>query len=329
MNIQKDLFGNIIEAASSKKKKPSELEKLTLSFSKAQVLDQCNLRYYYHYYGSNKKKKYIQESNKEKLWKLKKLSNYSMLMGEIIHDTIEIFFKKAKKGDEWEYEQLIWLANKKLNDSIEHSKTYEIGQVETKEYPPKPLKEIVLMGMDAEQIKKDGMELIEKCFTNFCESPDLKDFYWSEHIAVNAIVEERVIFEITEDIKIDGKVDLAYYDENEEFFHIIDWKTGELDFEDTSLQLLMYAIWANQELGIPLEDIKIYKAYLQKGKLDQLRLSEYEIERAKAKITQDFVSRMKLLHPKGMEAKAKAFAPRKETNICALCPFEEVCYHQN
>lgn len=328
MNQQRDLFGNIIGTV-PKKKKPPKKEQVTLSFSKAQVLDQCNLRYYYHYYGSNKKKKSINEQDKEELWKLKKLSNYSMLMGKIIHDTIEIFYKKTRKGDEWEYEQLIWLATKKLNDSIEYSKSYEIGQIDNLEYPPTPLKEIVLMGMDAEQIREDGKDLIETCFKNFCESPDLKNFYWDEHISDTAIVEGKVFFEITEDVKIDGKVDLAYYDENEEFFHIVDWKTGELDFEDTSLQLVIYAIWANQELGVPIENIRIYKAYLKTGKLDQLRLDEYEVERAKAKISQDFVSRMKLLHPKGMEAKRAAFAPRMEKNICALCPFEAVCYHQN
>lgn len=328
MNQQKDLFGNIIGTTPKKIKLPKK-EQITLSFSKAQVLDQCNLKYYYHYYGSNKKKKSIQEPNKEELWKLKKLSNYSMLMGQIIHDTIEIFFKKARKGEEWEYEQLIWLATKKLTDSIKYSKNYEIGQIDNLEYPPTPLKEIVLMGMDAEQLKKEGVELIEKCFTNFCDSEDLKDFYWDEHIIETAIVEKRVVFEITEGVKIDGKVDLAYYDNNEEFFHIIDWKTGELDFEDTSLQLVIYAIWANQELGVPIEYIRIYKAYLQKGKLDQLRFDEYEIERAKAKIAQDFISRMNLLHPKGMAAKTGAFEPRKEKNICALCPFETVCYHKN
>ena len=328
--MQGNLFGNIEKpTAKTKKKKVVKEEKLTLSFSKAQVLEQCNLKYYYHYYGSNKKKKSIEEPNKGNLWNLKRLSNYSMLLGQIIHDTIEIFFKKAKKGEEWEYEQLIWLATKKLTDSIEYSKNYKIGQVDNLEFPIPPLKEIVLMGMDAEQIKKDGVELIEKCFTNFCDSPDLQDFFWSEHIAATAIVEKRVVFEIIDGVKIDGKVDLAYYDENEEFFHIVDWKTGEIDFEDTSLQLIMYAIWANQEMGIPIEDIKIYKAYLQKGNLEQLRLDEYEIERAKAKILQDFVSKMRLLHPKGMAARAGAFEPRLEENICALCPFEDMCHHKN
>ena len=196
------------------------------------------------------------------------------------------------------------------------------------EFPIPPLKEIVLMKMDAEQIKKDGIALIEKCFTNFCDSPDFEPFFLDEYIISAAKVEERVFFEIFDGIVIDGKVDFAYYDENEEFFHIIDWKTGEIDFEDTSLQLLIYAIWANQELGIPVECIKIHKAYLQKGKLEELRLDEYEIERAKAKILQDFVSKMRLLHPKGMAAKAGAFEPRLEVNICALCPFEDVCNHE-
>ena len=328
MNQQKDLFGNIVATTSKNIKLPKK-DQVKLSFSKAQVLDQCNLKYYYHYFGSNKKKKSIEEPNKEMLWNLKKLQNYPMLIGNIIHETIELFYKKVKEGKDWEYEQMIWLANKKLNDSIEHSKTYKIGQVETKEYPPKPLKEIVLMGMDTEQIKKNGIELIETCFKNFRDSPDLKDFYWNEHISDTAIIEGKVSFEIIEGVKIDGKIDLAYYDENKEFFHIIDWKTGEIDFENTSLQLVIYAIWANQELGIPIENIKIYKAYLQVGKLDQLRLNEYEIERAKAKISQDFISRMKLLHPKGMAARKSAFEPRKEKNICALCPFETACYHKN
>ena len=328
--MQGNLFENIEKApAKLEEKKTVKKEKITLSFSKAQLLEQCNLKYYYHYYGSNKKKKSILEPNKEKLWDLKKLTNFSLLLGQIIHDTIEIFFKKAKKGEEWEYEQLIWLATKKLTDSIEYSKNYTVGQRDNLEYPIPTLKEIVLMGMDAKQIKKDGIELIEKCFTNFCGSHDLQDFFLSEHIASTSIVEKRVVFEIFDGVKIDGKIDLAYYDENEEFFHIVDWKTGEIGFEDTSLQLIIYAIWANQEWGIPIEDIRIYKAYLQKGKLEQLRLDEYEIARAKTKISQDFVSKMRLLHPKGMLAKTRAFEPRLEINICALCPFEDVCYNKN
>ena len=203
MNQQKDLFGKTKENnIKVKKKKTVKKEMLTLSFSKAQILEQCNLRYYYHYYGSNKKKKSIQELNKETLWHLKKLSNYSMLIGMVIHDTIEIFFKKAKKGDAWEYEQLLWLATKKLNDSIEYSKNYKVGQIDNLKYPIPPLKEIALMGMNAEQIRSDGIELIEKCLKNFCNIPELHFFYKSDHIAKNATVEKRVIFEITEGVKI-------------------------------------------------------------------------------------------------------------------------------
>lgn len=326
--MQKDLFGNLIKTKEEKQRKKEKKEGVVVSFSKAQVLDQCNLKYYNHYYGGNKKKA-NGDPNKETLWSLKKISNHPLLMGKIIHDTIEIFFNKVKNGEEWELEQLIWLANKKLTDAIAYSQNYKIGQEDTQQYPIDPLKEIALLGLDAEQLKKDGFDLIEKCFSNFCHSPDLKDFYWSEHIATTAIVEKRIIFELAEDVKIDGKIDLAYYDEDEEFFHIVDWKTGEPDFEDTSLQLLVYALWASQELGIPLEDIKIYKAYLEIGKLEQLRLDEYEIERAKTKILQDFAGRIRLLHPKGMAAKVSAFTPRKEPNICLLCPFEDVCYNQN
>jgi CRISPR/Cas system-associated exonuclease Cas4 (RecB family) len=105
---------------------------------------------------------------------------------------------------------------------------------------------------------------------------------------------------------------------------IADWKTGKKELQDTSLQLLVYALWARQFREWDFDSVEIQKAYLASGQLEKLEYSELHINRARARIMQD-VEVLKEMDEFGKDAIKEAFAMHKGKN-CKLCPFEEICH---
>ncbi len=74
-----------------------------------------------------------------------------------------------------------------------------------------------------------------------------------------------------EDILVEGAIDLMY--PADDGWVIVDWKTGQNDSEESSLQLLTYALWAHEEFDVPLEAISLFKAFLTEGVAEPLLFS--------------------------------------------------------
>ena len=141
-------------------------------------------------------------------------------------------------------------------------------------------------------------------------------------IQQDSYVEKKFKLKLNDQIKISGEVDVAY--EEGDLFVICDWKTGKVDDGDDSMQLLVYTWWAMDELGVALENVKLYKAYLLENGVKAFRLSEKEFFMNKMAIRQSAEVMLEMAEF-GVEGDWSAFTPCNQPKICSLCPFQKIC----
>lgn len=295
-------------------------EKISWSFSKVGILRQCPRKYYYQYYGSNKRMA-KDEPHKERLIFLSKLSNKHIISGSIVHTVIASYLKKRSKGDEWDLNRLISWAKKLLFDSIVYTEHIRDGITDNRQYPPPILKEIYYSEIEVSEFQSEVETKIVNNLTNFIESEKF-DFLKNGASQPGAMVERKAVFYLDKNTKIDGQIDIAFKNNGEVI--IADWKTGKVEFQDTSLQLLTYALWAIEKQDVKPHQIKIQKAYLQENMVENLEFSEKHLFRARSRILQD-VDIMRELHDFGKDGVAEAFTKCDQLKICEFCPFQEVC----
>ncbi len=315
--MQLDLFGNIVIANEG----ASVASKVNWSYSKMQIFRDCPRKYYYMYYGS-KKRNAKDEPLKMELIELSKLSNKYMVQGNLIHQMIGLYFNKAKKNDFWDYGKTSNFAKMILNETIEYNNSVKKGiSVDNTKYPKALLKELLVKDVDSIKLKDEMLSTIDQCIKIFFESDVYKEVRLGG-ISYDSLVEGDTSFTLTESINVDGKVDLAFL--SDKTLNITDWKTGKKGVEDTSLQLLVYALWAKKINHWKFDTVEIKKAYLASCELEKLEFSDVNVERAKVRIMQD-AEILNEMNDYGKMAEGSAFTMHKGKN-CLQCPYEKICY---
>lgn len=318
--IQLVLFENEINPI-EKKLKPL----ISWSYSKMNIFNTCRRKYYYQYYGS-KKRTALKETNKAKLIELAQLSNKSSVQGNLIHKVIGTYFKKAKIGELWDLKRLENFGIKILKDSLTHSLAIKNGQSITKSKYQQPIiKEILYNILTYNDIYSEVCENIRICFTNLFESKEFSQLMEGGKKSESHI-EDDCSFILNNRIAVDGKLDIAYKDDDE--LIIADWKTGKHELEDTSLQLLVYALWSKNIEEYRGKNIQIKKAYLLENKVESLDFSELHIERARVRILQDSALLIEM-EEYAKEAIVDAFMPCNHKKVCEFCSYEEICQTNN
>ena len=320
--IQQTLFDEPLPMVT----KPKVKEKTNLkgkppigwSFSKMEILSSCPRKYYYNYFGGSKRKS--KEDNREEITVSKNIYNVHVLVGDIVHESIAVFLRRLQNKDEWSFDSLLWLADIKLKTIVDYTIAFKNGQQKEGEYKIKICKEIYDDISRKNEIVEFATEKIKQSLTSFNESKDF-DFIINNALETDTIIENLAKFKL-DNINIDGRIDVAFYKDGK--LHIVDWKTSYSDYEETSVQLLAYALWAIDKKGKKIDEICIHKAYLLDGKIETLEFSEKHIERAKAKIRQS-VDDLTILEKYGIGGIIEAFDRCDEPKVCKLCSFESIC----
>ena len=301
---------------------PSESRnKFNYSYSRFETFDSCERKYYYSYYGS-KKTKALDEPLKEELIELSELANRHLIIGDILHSVISWFLKTAKKGDLKEYSQIENFAIRRLNNVLDNTMFFKSDGIKKEsEFPLPIIKELLYDYYNYLSLKNELEEAIRKNLNNFFNSAKFEDLR-NGALTDSAIIEGRSNFNLG-NIKVIGKIDLAF--EKNGLLTINDWKTGKSHFEETSLQLLIYALWARSKNEFQDKEIIIQKSYLAEDEIDVLKYSESQLYRTKAKIRQQ-VELLKEMEEFGNQAIESAFPVRKHEKKCRICPFEKICY---
>jgi hypothetical protein len=317
--MQKDLFGNIIEP---KPVKGAKSTGFNWSYSRYEVYESCEKKYYYTYYGS-KKTKALKEPLKAELAVLADIDNRYMVMGDVVHSVIAWALRKLKNHESVEYFQIRNFAFSKLRETVGYSERFRLtGRIETFAFPVPLIKEIVHDINPFLEIEKELEEKIMLNLNNFWHSETFESLRKNATYS-DSIIEGKSNFQLDKRVNVTGKIDLAFPDG--ENYVITDWKTGKTQYEETSLQLLTYGLWSKSQSQISDKSLIIQKAYLAQDTIEPMKFSENQLLRAKAKIRQQ-TELLKEMDEFGMNATAEAFVARKMERICKLCPFEKICY---
>jgi len=316
---QFDLFGNPIHAATAAVPAVKPL-KVRWSFSRLGAFASCPRKGYYHYFGGSKRKAKT-EPHKERIQFLKDLSTGQLVAGEIAHRAIKAYLTNARDGQIWKMSQMVSFAYKLLDDSIRHTSEVTAGAVREYDFrAPAIIQELYYGSVTVDDLRDELREKLRLSLEHFYLLDDFKPLR-DGALNADSLIERKIVLEY-EGILIEGAIDLMF--PTDEGWIIADWKTGQNDSEESSLQLLTYALWAHEEFSIPLEAISLYKAFLQEGVLEPLLFSAQELRRARARILQD-VELLKEMEEFGDAGMVEAFSACGQPKVCAQCAYQEIC----
>ncbi len=287
------------------------------SYSRRDVFEKCQRLYYYLYYGASRR--YAEEDpQKHRLEFLKKISNRHLRAGSIMHWAISLSLRCRSEGREWSTAFLVEFARKKFQEDLAFSRSYMEG-TQLSGDSPALLMEFYYRVPGAEAYCR---EVEEKLIIA------LQNFQADEYLPFRSGVDnghakiEHPLSVKHQNLRLRGKVDLAFCRDGRAT--VVDWKMGQWEGGEDSLQLLVYALWATQVFGCQSDHVDLFKAYLGSGKFSFFDFGPKEIVRATARIAQD-VERMQAVHQYGHDGVADAFSPCGQERVCATCIFQGIC----
>lgn len=318
---QMDLFGGTLfeEELPPKKIAQTPTPSVEWSFSRRGTLETCPRKYYYQYYGGKQEKR---GSPKEldSIRFMKMLSNQHLVSGKIVHSLIRLFLTKAQEGTIYPLDFLKKMARESVTNSIVYTENYQQGDEKKNPY----LHLLQEVFEERENYEVTYQEVIDKTSTlldNFYQSEVFKPFVEAGK-KPGAFAEKKFKLPLDDHTKVSGEADLAFWQDGH--FVICDWKTGKVDDGDDSMQLLTYTWWAMDTQNVPLDKVKLYKAYLLENEVKEFRLSEREFYMNKIAIRQSADVMLEMAEF-GEEGDWSAFTPCNQQKICALCPFQKIC----
>lgn len=295
--------------------------KVTWSYSRRSLLEQCSRRYYYEYFGAAASTA-LAEPQKGELRHLKTLANRHERAGTLLHAGIANYFRRAQEGNPMDHEYLINWALRLFRRDCAYSKARVEGQRESEgPYLPVLLREYYYQQQDADLLLAESERQLFSAINAFLTAPAFAAFR-AAGAKPGALIEHRLQLPGLP-CKVDGRLDLAYEEEGR--IIIVDWKSGESDGSGTdSLQLATYGLWATDYYQVQPDAVRICKAFLRTEDVVDFTVTPQLLAQARARIIQD-AECMAQVQDYGEQAVAEAFTPCEHPAVCHLCPFQKVC----
>ena len=126
--------------------------------------------------------------------------------------------------------------------------------------------------------------------------------------------------------RVYGVIDFAYKDFNEKY-HVVDWKTGSNNGEEsTRIQLLIYALWMNIKHKISIEDMVFDVWYLDKKEIISYTYTEDDFVEHFSYIL-EIVENMFIKN--SMPEQTFSYVSDDNLNACKICKFQHICEFSN
>ncbi|MGE6516514.1 PD-(D/E)XK nuclease family protein [Lysinibacillus sphaericus] len=247
------------------------------SFSRHKTLTSCSRKYGYEYYfAHNGWLSYNVEPFHQHVYRLKKLQSMPILFGQIVHHLIEqTITHYIQTGEVTSLAELVNRARGQLNaafiDSTRHVDLWR--QKPNKFYM---MQEIYYAGRLSPELVHDYKKRLEAVLENFLQSETLQRITARTGSLRIGEPEQFRSMKI-EDIQVFVVMDFHYYDDLEDKWVIIDWKTGG-ESEDDRQQLALYAYYIQQKYGVALEQIDVYNEYLLTGQRKKYTFTTFDTD---------------------------------------------------
>lgn len=295
------------------------INEFSWSFSRHKNFKSCTRKYYYLYYGSWGGWNSDADELSRKLYQLKKMTNLPMLVGDVVHRTINYSLERLSRGKEVPVED----AKKRV---------IELFRQAWRESKNKAWQENASRNTNLfehyynEKVDDDRLlelkALMEDSITGFYDSDS---YGFIKFISIpHWLTRETLESFDFQGTKIWVKLDFAA--RHDERIYIYDWKTGK-QVKENDTQLAVYAMFAQDKWGINLDDLRLFDVYLSKRLPVKLKVSDIIIRNAKEEISKSIKAMRNLIEPGTDNAvPIEKCQPTDFTYLCKSCQFKEVCY---
>ena len=291
------------------------------SVSKMKVIQNCLREYYYTYYGSHNGWLYESSDEAKIAWRLKKLTNITLMFGEKFHGLIKDIIKNGWKA---EPEKIQLYIRNKLNGGVKESiEKYNNGDWD--EYPRGEMLQEYYYGekLDIEKIN-EIKEKIECCAKGFTASKTYNEVMKSAKKILEAD-EENFNYIIVNGIKVYTLIDLLYIDEDD-IYVLVDWKTGKVSEYDAE-QLMVYVLYVMEKYKVPIEKIKCRIEYLLLNKNIEYKFIPEDVDIIKDRINMDInvINAMLIDEKMNMPKCKEEFMKCDNISKCKRCKYKKLC----
>jgi hypothetical protein len=297
-----------------------EFPEFSWSFSRHKTAMECLTKYFRSYYGSHNGWLKHSDAITKHIYRLKKLTNLEMLLGERVHKFIEDTAKRNHTGKEKEVVEHIWTEIERAIDSSfkNHNHWYERPGKYTM------LQEVYYENTVSNEKLSGIREKLEKIIYNL----------YQNEVFIKLIEKKIMIKSDTEQfrfmnnngIKIWLRLDLHYFDQTQDHW-VVDWKTGKLNENDRN-QLALYAHFVSRAYRVKdLSKIKIRNEYLLNKESKSYSINPIDIENMKEVINtsihfmQSFLDEVE----NNIPLHESCFSQTSNQNVCSRCNFKEMC----
>ncbi len=277
------------------------------SHSRYNTFKTCKRKYYYTYYGK------YDTDNVIKINTLKPLTGVALEIGNISHKIIKVLLTRLQKTAEPIDRERFADFSRRKAEEIFNSKVFQ---------------EIYYKDREAIDFEKEIFEHVEKGLNNFLESERLQ-WLFEEALTEKEdwLIEPGGFGECRIDnMKAFCKVDFLFPLGCE--IHVLDWKTGKVDYNKHSEQLKGYVTWVSFHFGKKYDEIVPTVAYLlPEYRENSITVNEFDIEdfsiqiRKETERMYEYCEEPELNFPLEKEK----FELTKNEKICKYCNFRELC----
>lgn len=290
------------------------------SFSRHKTALECPTKYFRSYYGSHNGWQKYSDAITKHTYRLKKLTNLEMLLGDRVHKFIEDIAKSNQIVKEKEAVEHIWTEIQSAIDSSfkDHNHWYERPSKYTM------LQEVYYENAVSNEKLSCVRGKLEKIIHNLYQNEVFIKLI-QKQITINSDTEQ-YRFMNNNGIKIWLRLDLHYYDESQSNV-IIDWKSGKSDKDDRN-QLSLYSHFVSRAYSVKdLSKIKIRNEYLLNNESKSYSVKQIDIENMKELINTSINHMQSFLEDVDKNIPFPSIYFRQTTNqeVCRRCNFKEMC----
>lgn len=291
------------------------------SISKMKVIQNCLREYYYTYYESHNGWLYESSDEAKSAWRLKKLTNITLVFGDKIHELIRDIVRNNWESDENKID--VYIRNK-LNKVVRES----IEKYKTGEWDDYPRGEMLQEYYYGEKLESDKIyeikEKVKCCAKGFMESITYEEIKSSAK-KILEVDEGKFDYIMVHGVKVYALLDLLYIDKDDNYV-IVDWKTGKISEYDAE-QLMVYVLYVMNKYNIPIEKIKCRVEYLLLNEYVEYKFTNEDIDIIEEKIKLDInvIDAMVVDSENNIPKPKEDFIRCDSIRKCNKCKYRKIC----
>lgn len=288
------------------------------------MLMECELKWALYYHLSKIGEYESGPKSLQLAWRLKHMKNIFLLFGELVHQIIEAEVNTLMETGEVLSVNKI---RKRLSDML--NQTYSRSKNGLNQWYKDPkanpmLYEIYYDGGLSDTTIQSIRKRIDNCIKGFIHSATINKVITKGNVKVMESEKYRSFY--LEGVRVVLSADLIYFDEENEIWGLVDWKTGKQS-QDDIIQLSLYAMYLEKNYGANLSDIIVTNEYLENGASKSYILDTYQTDNLR-NIALQSAKRMAELEEnlhKSDEEVMEMFQKTENKQSCERCNFKAIC----